>query len=462
MGSRALIYCRVSQDRANGRSVAEQEAEAREVCSREGWEVTYVVTDSVGASRHSKGRRTGWEKARRLVASNEVDVLVTWEASRAQRDLAAYAELRDLCAETDVRWSYSGRTYDLAAADDRFRTGLDALVAEREADETAERVRRALRSNAAAGRPHGRRLFGYRRVYDENTGALIGQEPDPAEAPVVRAIFADYLTGNGIRTIARRLNENGTTTGTGAEWKDSQVRRVLTNPGYVARRVHRGEVVGAGEWPPLVDVDTFDRAGARLASMRQRKTRQRSTARLLTGVGRCGVCGGRLHALHDRRGRKFYECRAKFCVARDLTNLDAFVTAIVVERLSRPDVAEALTDATPPDATLEARHVAAELRARLDSAVVEFTAGNLTAATLARIEADLMPKIATAEQEARNALVPIEIDVPATGVDDWWDSLTLEQRREVVGALIAAVVVLPAVKGSRRFNPDAIRIEWRA
>lgn len=457
---KALIYTRVSQDRADGRSPAEQEAEARVVCQREGWEVAEVVTDSVGASRHSKGQRNGWHRARTLVAEGNVDVLVTWEASRAQRDLAAYADLRDLCARSGVRWSYGGRTFDLASSYDRFTTGLDALLAEREADETAERVRRAMRANASQGRPHGRRLFGYRRIYDPRTGALVGQEPHPEEAEVVRRTFAGYLGGRGIRTLARELNEAGVRTGTGAKWTDMQIRRLLTNPHYAARRVHRGEVVGEGDWPALVDADTFERAQARLAAMGGRKTRQTKRARLLTGVALCGVCGGRMHALHDRRGRKFYECGEGYHVARDLASLDAFVTAVVVERLSRPDVADALADAPPDPAVEQAKQRAIELRAQLDAAIEHFAAGKLTAATLAKVEARLLPMVAEAEHEARQALVPLEIDVPAD-VAGWWEGLTDEVRREVVGALIDAVVVLRAKRGSRKFDPSAVRVEWR-
>ena len=163
---KALIYTRVSEDRAGGRSPAEQEADALQVCEREGWTVVEVVTDSTGASRYSKGTRTGWARAKKLIGAGSVDVLVTWAASRAQRDLKAYAELRDLCAVNNVRWCYQGRVYDLAAKDDRFTTGLDALLAERDSAEISMNVRRAIRANAIAGRPHGRRLYGYERVYD--------------------------------------------------------------------------------------------------------------------------------------------------------------------------------------------------------------------------------------------------------------------------------------------------------
>lgn len=169
---RALIYARVSSDpRGAGRSVAEQVDECRAFAEREGWTVVDEFTDNDrSASRHARRDRPAWAKTKAALASGEVDVLVTWEASRAQRDLAAYTELREICASHGVRWAYSGTVYDLADRSDRFRTGLDALVAEDEADRTRERVQRALRSNATKGRPHGKRSFGYRRIYDETTG----------------------------------------------------------------------------------------------------------------------------------------------------------------------------------------------------------------------------------------------------------------------------------------------------
>lgn len=464
---RALIYTRVSQDRAGGRSPEEQETEARGVCAREGWNVTDVLRDNVGASRHSKGRREAWAQVKTLVAAGAVDVLVTWEASRAQRDLSAYTELRDLCAKSGVRWSYSGNTYDFADHNDRFKTGLDALLAEREADEIAHRVRRAMRANAASGRPHGRRLFGYQRVYDRATGVLLGQEPHPEEADVVRSIFSEYLAGFGIRTIARHLNEKGIATSTGARWNDGQVRRLLVNPAYTARRVYRGEVVGEGDWPPLVEPDAFERVQARLQSKREGRSRQTKTARLLTGVARCGKCGGKMHALHagksrprkDGTRRRYYECRDNFCCARDLDKLDAYVTVSLIEHIKRNDrmgVSHAGKDA--PAAALWQR--AEALRTQLDEAVEQFTSGGISASTLAKIESQLQPKIAEAEREARRLVVPLDIDVP-TDVEGWWNRLEVDRRREVVGAFIAAVVVLPAKRGSRRFDPDAVRIEWR-
>src|SRR5205814_9756357 len=110
------------------------------------------------------------------------DVLVMWEGSRAQRDLRDFLALRDLCAERGIGYSYSGRLYDMNRTDDRFSTGLDALLAEREADVTRDRVLRGMRAAVAKGRPHGKLLYGYRRGYADD-GQCLRPIPHPELAP---------------------------------------------------------------------------------------------------------------------------------------------------------------------------------------------------------------------------------------------------------------------------------------
>src|SRR3954452_11659341 len=96
---RAVIYTRVASDAQNrGRSVAEQEAECRAVCDRNGWEVVAAFSDNDrSASRWATKERAQYRRLIGCIEAGGCDVLVTWEASRAQRDLAAYAQLRDLC-----------------------------------------------------------------------------------------------------------------------------------------------------------------------------------------------------------------------------------------------------------------------------------------------------------------------------------------------------------------------------
>lgn len=474
---RALIYTRVSHDpNGRGRSVEEQRAECEAFCEREGWEIVDVLADNDrSASRYAKGGRPAWEQVKQAIAGGTVDVLVTWEASRAGRDLAAYTELRDLCAQHRVSWAYSGTVYDLDERADRFRTGLDALVAEDESARTSERIRRATRAAARAGRPHGRRLYGYRRIYDPHTAELIGQEPDPDEAPIIREAARRFLAGESARSIANDYNARGVPTPHSGRWDLTRIRRILTNPSYNAKRTHKGQIVGPADWPPILDDDTFSTLAARFADPSRRTTRRSPKVRLLSGVARCGVCGAPMRYAKQggyedrttgrrRTERLTYSCSGdNHCTARDLRQLEAYVTAVVLERLARPDARDTIAGAHPDPAAEEAMREAVELRARLGDATEQFTAGALTAATLARIESSLLPQIQDAERRARVAGLPtVAADVAIA--DDpaaVWDGLADEQQREVIRALLEVVVLPVKVRGRKAFDPECVRIDWR-
>lgn len=457
----ALLYARVSHDpTGRGRSVDDQLTECRAWAEREGWTVGAEVRDvDRSASRHAKRSREGWSEVVRLVETGEIDVLVTWEASRAQRNLTAYNDLRELCERTSTSWAYSGTVYNLGDRSDRFRTGLDALVSEDEADRISERVRRGVRSAAMSGKPTGRKLYGYTRTYDERTGELLGQVPDGVRSEVVVEVARRFLAGESLMALARDLNRRGVPTSTGqGKWENLRLSRLLRNPAYNAQRVHRGKVVGPAEWPAILDDETFARLTVKFADPTRRTTRGGTTKHLLTGIARCGVCGGPLRYASDR-GRRLYACRSEgFHVVRGADYLDAYVVATVLERLGRPDAAELLTT-DPTDDVLAARAEAEQLRARITDATEQFIAGNLTGATLARIEGELLGRIADIERRARFIGLPTTVAelVDAASV---WDGLTVEQRSEVIRSLVVVRVDRVAVPGRKGFDTESVSIEW--
>lgn len=91
--------------------------------------------------------------------------------------------------------------------------------------------------------------------------------------------IVDVLAGNSIQRVTREWNAAGLKTtlagrtqrlakqhvrnvGENTEftvsglWNGPRVRRLLLNPHYAGLKVHRGKVIGSGNWTPLVDVDT--------------------------------------------------------------------------------------------------------------------------------------------------------------------------------------------------------------
>ena len=76
------------------------------MCRRNGWEVVRIFTDNDrSASRYATKTRPEHVKLIKFIESGGADVLVTWESSRAQRDLDAYTKLRSLCERHGILWS---------------------------------------------------------------------------------------------------------------------------------------------------------------------------------------------------------------------------------------------------------------------------------------------------------------------------------------------------------------------
>jgi len=241
-----VIYVRVSSDpRGHQRSVSEQEAECRAVCEGEGWQVAQVYCDNDrSASRFATKARPGFAAMLAALDLGKTDVLLTWESSRAQRDLGTFVELRQALMSRGVRWHYGERCYDMSKARDRKETARDALDAEGASDETSERVQRSVRASAAAGRPHGKLLCAYWRQYDPTTRALVGQFPHPEQAEVVRECAARMARGEALYAVAADLNARDVPAPRSGQWDPTQVRRLCVNPSYIAKRTHRGVVVG--------------------------------------------------------------------------------------------------------------------------------------------------------------------------------------------------------------------------
>lgn len=468
---RAVIYTRVSSDRdGGGRSVGEQEAECRAECERRGWTVAHVLTDnSFSATRWARRDRPAYAELARLLASGEVDVLVTWEASRSQRDLTAYAALRDVSAQHGVRWSYSGRLYDMTDDDDRFSTGVDALVSEREAGLTRKRIIRSVEARAERGGAHGRLPDGYAVEYDPKTGKVARRVLDPVRAPLIREAAHRVLAGESAWSIAADFNARGFTSRTGKPWSGANLVKRLQTPTVCGRRVFRGEVLEGvrGDWPAILTEDEYDRLQAVFADPARKTTRGGNRVRWLgTGIFRCGVCGTPVRMISAKRKdgsrRVRYTCPGEFCVQRASEPVDAKVEAVVTRFLARPDVVAELHDDDPGDAVREAQAEVARLRAQLDDARRKVDEGSLSLDDLAYFRSRWEPKIAQAEVRARPAHVPEAVyDVAGPEAEARWQATSVERRRSIVRALFE-VRIMPTDRRDRTFDADAVVVERRA
>lgn len=466
-----MIYTRVSSDRdGGGRSVGEQEASCRSECERRGWTVEQVLTDNDrSATRWAKKERTEYARLAELLASDHVDVLVTWEASRAQRDLTAYAALRDLCAAHDVNWSYSGRLYDLTDDDDRFATGMDALVAEREAGLTRKRIMRSVEARAATGRAHGLVHDGYRIEYSPETGKPVRRVFDPERAPIIREIAQRLLAGESAYAIAADLNERGVTTSTGKPWRGQNITKRMQSPTIAGLRVHRGEVLDgvAADWPPIISPEDHHRLVALLSDPRRKSNKEGRAVRWLgTGIYECGVCGTPVRMISGYRSsgtrRVRYACPAKHCVMRAAEPTDLVVERTMVAFLSRRDVLRELADETTDAETKAAAAEVARLRAQLQDLRDKVDAGALSLDDYAHFRARWEPQLAAAEERARPKWLPTVVyDIAGPGAAERWKATPITGRRAIVKALVDVRIMPIGQKSNDRTPFDATRIVVR-
>lgn len=464
MSGRAVIYTRVSSDPdQKSRSTTEQEAECRRVCEERGLEVVAVYEDNgIGASRHSKGRRIGYEDLRMRVREGDFDYLVTWEASRATRDLLEHAELMQELRDARIRLVVGDRTHDPRDPYDELWMNFNASLAVMEAEMTSKRVKRSVRARASKGKPHGKIPYGYRRLYDETTKEFLEQVIEPEEAKLIREMVDRVLGGESTNEIAADLNRRGIPTPrNGANgWVLGQVKRLCTNPSYIGKRTLNGKVLQEvdAQWPAILDEEKFREVCRILNDPRRRTNRGRGVRHLLTGLLTCGVCGGKRLQVIKNRGYPGYQCKDGFCVSRRQDPLDEYIEEIVIARLSQPDALAAWQDESDH---AEAIEELARLEAERDALFAAYERGDTQMNTVLRLEPALSERLDRARAAAEPHGVPPAIrDLHDGDVRQAWASIPLEVKREVIESLME--ITVNRVKQGSRFSPAGINVSWRA
>ena len=472
--TRATIYTRVSSDHSGEyRSVTEQEAECRAECARRGWDVVAHYSDNDrGASRYSAGQRDDYAALVEWVRAGRTDVVVFWEDSRMTRMLEEYATLRNVSRETRTLWCIQGQIRDMNVKGDRMITLISAMQSEEASEETSARVRRSVNARIAAGRPHGRLVYGYRREYHPSTGAFLRQVPDEITAPIVREIAARFLGGDTMWTVHRDLNARGVasidreitgkdadgrnTYGEPAEWTHNMIRRVLMNPHYAGIRVRNGaEETVRGDWEPLISEDDHRVIVARLSDPARRTQRDTQAVHLLTGIAECGRCGKKMRYATNR-GNPSYQCPGCY-----LSRIKSDVDIVVSARITGDLIADL---PAPADADLTAAREVEALEIRIKGIEDAITSGDMPPVAGGRMLATLEVSLTDARARAVPPSLPPAVgtllaDLDAAG--EHWEAMPVAARRDAVRAL-ATVTILPAGKGKRTFDPSLIVVKPRA
>jgi site-specific DNA recombinase len=204
-------------------------------------------------------------------------------------------------------WELEEHNVKVIATDEDIGEELVLLVraglAGAESRRTSERVRSYMAHSAATGIHFGRIPYGYHR--DVVNGEAIWSQ-EPAEAAIVRDMARLAVDENlGYKSIATILTRQGVRTREGQPWSAPSIRHILTNPAtrgtlVYGRRPVKGnptrEPVEVPDFlPAILSADEWDRLQERLVIRRESaRGRTHASDYLLSGIARCGHCGGPL------------------------------------------------------------------------------------------------------------------------------------------------------------------------
>lgn len=441
----ATIYARQSLDRkGEGLAVARQLDLCRKFCTERGWTVSAEHVDNDRSATNGVAR----PEFERLLSSGHSRIVV-WHIDRLVRLTRDLERVIDLGA--DVHAVQAGHL-DLSNPAGRAVARTVTAWATYEGEQKAARQRASNDQRAAAGIPSaGRRSYGY-----TSDGLRIVE----AEAVHVRQAVQDILEGLPLRSVVRKMNNAGATSTAGNSWKPTELRRYLMRPRLAGQRVHRGEVVGPGTWPAIVTEDDHVQVNAILSDP-SRRPKGRPRAYLLSGIGTCGVCGARLYGRIESRG-PIYVCESGAHVGRKAADIDQYVEAVIVARLSLPDAAAAFSRPDQSERAGTLRREQLTITTRLDGLAEAFASGDIDRRQLTAGTARLRDRLAAIDMEfpSLSSAPVLGSIVAAQDVSVVWGTMDTATRREAVSVL-AKVTVHPAGRGARIFDPETVTIEWR-
>jgi site-specific DNA recombinase len=343
----AVGYIRMSTDEQE-LSPEQQRREIEEYAKRHGYVIVRWYSDEGISASKGDEIRLGYQRL--LIDSNNGDfrAVLCWstsrftrnhphEAAEGKRILKNNGIWLDTVKEGKIDWnSFEGMIKDSIynIIDHTYSVGLGK-----------DSLRGRRNTFLAGGYPFGSIPYGYNHLYlcgaerrEVKRGTktknlrgwihsltVIGEE-----AEIVRRIFYWYVNHDmSLAGIARKLNElniPGPGKGIDARWTVQIVRTRLRCSAYAGisriggkpehyRGAHNrlDAEERQGDWPVIIDCDTWNRAQEKLTSNQASPHEGKSGA--LQGIVRCGVCGYVLHKENPRkasdvRGNK-YRCRSR-------------------------------------------------------------------------------------------------------------------------------------------------------
>jgi site-specific DNA recombinase len=308
--ARCAVYTRKSTeynlDLAFNSLDAQREACGAYIASQahEGWRAIPRRYDD-GAFSGASLERPALQQLLTDIRAGKIDIVLVYKVDRLTRSLADFAKLIELFDIHGVSFVSVTQSFNTSSSMGRLTLNVLLSFAQFERELIGERVRDKIAASKRKGLWVGGPVpLGYAAM-DKKIVVV------PAEAEVVRMIFARYLQVGSIRTLAEELDRqgirskgrrlsNGRSVG-GGRFGVGALAYLLKNRFYIGEVVYRGEV-HRGKHEPILNSALFETVQAKLAAQAvARRCRLRGSPALLAGR-LFDICGNRMSPTHTNKG----------------------------------------------------------------------------------------------------------------------------------------------------------------
>lgn len=379
---RAVIYARYSSDLQREASIEDQLEVCRRYASSQGWTIVETYTDAAisGASRF----RPGFQNLIADASKNKFDIVICEAIDRLGRRLADTSDLQDQLAFYKIKL-FTPSLGEITT----IHIAVMGMMAQMALKDLGEKTKRGQMGRVLKGRIPAGIAYGYRAIAtsDSDGGA---REIITEEAAIVRRIFSEYAAGKTPEAIARDLNKEGIAGPEGREWSNTTIRGqnqrgtgILNNALYrgmlewnrcsytknpkTGKRVARPnppELWERAEVPHLriIDDALWERVKTRQSKIRAAQTqpvgigiegndnplnRTHRSRYLLSGLLRCGCCGGDFTIVNKDRfscstRKRKGTCDNALSISRQ--DIEARVLVGLKDRLMDPELINAFVE----------------------------------------------------------------------------------------------------------------------
>jgi site-specific DNA recombinase len=219
----------------------------------------------------------------------------------------------------------------------------------------------------------------------DNGKVALKVEPDPATAPTIRLIFAEYATGTySYRSLASVLHNRGLKPPRAPHFRNGRGKRpikhagradsftadvlkdIIRNPRYAGRVPRNDGSTFEAKYEPLIDEETWNvctpvRMRQSSAALRRTATPRPTSRYLLSGVVRCAACGSTMSGKTRRPDRTHPAERYAYTCYRQRVSDSCSRSAHIEQELLETDIRAILEAIALPDGLAKAvdAHVAA-------------------------------------------------------------------------------------------------------